>query len=134
MRKLETQKQNEITAAVKAAGVFWAFSDKQFSENKTHSDGEFYSIGAGGYIHETNIEKYKKLNDEIKAIKAKYKALQDKEKYIIYVINNYESHYTGDYTNARATIKDEYPEVSDKEFFEIARKDFEEWEALCEIM
>ena len=40
--------------------IFYAFTDKQFTENKKPKDapdGEFISIGAGAFIHKSNADK-----------------------------------------------------------------------------
>lgn len=42
-------------------GLFWAFDRKQFDENKTNKDApdsEYATIGDGGYIHKSNLEKF----------------------------------------------------------------------------
>lgn len=77
--------------------VFWAFSKEQFKKNKTplSENDKYVSIGAGGFIAKSNVDKLidgmKKINKEFK------KAMKDKKariEYIKYELNNHEAYYT----------------------------------------
>lgn len=90
-------KQKKVNELFTAQGVFWAFSEKQFHENKTPlKEGEKYvSIGAGGYIPKGNVDA---LTSGMKAIDKEFKqAMKDKkarEDHIRYQLNNHEAYYT----------------------------------------
>lgn len=83
-------------------GIFWAFSNDQFDENKTHKDApdnEYISIGAGGYIHKSNIDKYKYfINDIAPKLKADFVSKINIDDLISYELINHECYYTGDYS------------------------------------
>jgi hypothetical protein len=91
------KKQADTNALFTECQVFWAFSQKQFDENKTPLlDGEKYvEIGAGGYMPKSNVDKLiagmKKINNDFK------QAMQDDEArkaHIKYQLNNHEAYYT----------------------------------------
>lgn len=83
------------------AGVFWAFSREQLQEGikKTGitKDNKMVSIGMGGYMPSKNFDKM--MIDLGKINKAKKKELkearEEKEKAILYELNNYECFYAG---------------------------------------
>ena len=67
-QSIKKQEQEQYNQLFRDCGVFWAFSNQQFEENKTPlKEGEKYvSIGAGGYLPKGNVEK---LREGMKAIK-----------------------------------------------------------------
>lgn len=78
-------------------GVFWAFSNEQFTENKTPlEEGDKYvSIGAGGFLPKSNIEKLKQGMKEIDLWeKEQIKGQKRIKEHIIYELNNHECFYT----------------------------------------
>ena len=87
------------TELFEKCGVFFAFSDKQFDENKTPlKEGEKYvSIGGGGYMPKGSI---KAFEEGMKAInsygKQKVKKGNLQETEILYELQNHECFYTGD--------------------------------------
>lgn len=106
IKKLE---QEKITELSKKTGLFWAFNEKQFEESKTplKKGDKYVSINQGGYLPKSNIdefftgleniEKWKKT--EVKKNKA------ESEKTILYELNNYESFYSADITDAWQVLK-----------------------------
>ena len=93
----EVQEKNEVLN--KECGLFWAFSNEQFAENKTPlKEGEKYvSIGHGGYLPKSNVDKLIKGWDDIKIWRTKQiKFLKDAPRAILYEINNHESFISGD--------------------------------------
>ena len=83
--------------------VFWAFSNEQFKEglaklNPPLGEGEkLVDIGAGGFMPKKHFEKFvtcTKRADEVKAKELKG-AREEKEKAILYELNNYECFYAG---------------------------------------
>lgn len=92
-----TKRQEDMNKLFKDLKVFWAFSKKQFEENKTPlADGDKYvDIGAGGFIPKSNfqalIKGMKKIKKEFKEAMKDEKARKD---HILYELNNHEAYYT----------------------------------------
>lgn len=97
---IRKQASEKLTTLMNECGVFFAFSNEQFHENKTPlQEGEKYvSIGAGGYMPKS------KINDYLKGLKAinqwektEIKKIKDgKEQHILYELRNHECFYTCD--------------------------------------
>jgi hypothetical protein len=98
-QNIKKEKQKMTTELFEKCGVFFAFSDKQFDENKTPlKEGEKYvSIGGGGYMPKGSI---KAFEEGMKAInsygKQKVKKSNLQETEILYELQNHECFYTGD--------------------------------------
>lgn len=104
-RTLKKEIEAKHTALFNECSLFWAFSNQQFTENKTPlKEGEKYvSIGHGGYLPKgqldiflngmADIKKWEK--EQKKAMKA-----EEREKCILYELNNYECFYTQDIEDA----------------------------------
>jgi hypothetical protein len=96
---IKKEKQKMVSELFEKCGVFFAFSDKQFEENKTPlKEGEKYvSIGGGGYLPKGKV---KKLEEGMEAIErfgkqtVKKKNLVKAE--ILDELQNHECFYTGD--------------------------------------
>lgn len=108
-------------------GVFWAFSNEQFEENKTHKnapDNEYLSIGLGGYIHKSNKEKldnfYKVIAPKLKKEFTNNININD---LIDYELANHECYYTYDYSNVIGLVQ-YYFDMDSNEVFEIVKKRF----------
>ena len=71
--EIKAEKEKRWDDLITESSIFFAFSDKQFHENKTPlQEGEKYvSIGAGGYIPKSKL---KQFEDGIKTINKWYKA------------------------------------------------------------
>ena len=107
-QEIKKQYQDKLSELFKECGVFFAFSNEQFQENKTPlSDGDKYvSMGHGGYLPKSKVDAYisgmKELN---KWEKAEIKKEKDgKEKHILYELNNHECFYVGDIEDAAAVL------------------------------
>jgi len=98
-QNIKKEKEKMTTELLEKCGVFFAFSDKQFDENKTPlKEGEKYvSIGGGGYMPKGSI---KAFEEGMKAInsygKQKVKKGNLQETEILYELQNHECFYTGD--------------------------------------
>lgn len=94
------QKVHEMNEMLnKECGLFWAFSKEQFKENKTPlKEGEKYvSIGHGGYLPKSNLDKLVEGWDAIKKWRdQQIKFLKDAPSAILYEINNRECFFSGD--------------------------------------
>ena len=89
-------------------GIFWAFSNDQFSEGlnklgitKEEAGAKLYSIGAGGYMLRSVSQAFhamrKRHDAELKALKEDEKELIEA---IVYQLGNHEYCITGDVTDA----------------------------------
>lgn len=123
-KKEYDEKYNE---ELKKAGVFWAFSNEQFEENKTHknaSDNEYLYIGIGGYVHKSNKEKLDKFNSEIAPrLKKEFADSIDINDLIDYELVNHECYLTYDYSEVIYLTKYYFGMKGDKAF-EIVKKRF----------
>lgn len=112
-KEIFTNKYNE---GLTNAGVFFAFSNSQFEENKTHkesTDNEYLSIGCGGYIHKSNIEKYKHLQNVLyKEFEEEYKNNTNIDDVIEYELANHECYWTYDTESAIDVVSSLYSEIS----------------------
>lgn len=106
------KKQEEgVNLLVKECGVFFAFSNQQFDENKTPlQEGEKYvDIGAGGFIPKS------KLGNWLDGLSLIEKVFIDdieknnlRESYILYELNNHEAFYTGSIESTFESLVGEY--------------------------
>jgi hypothetical protein len=108
IQEIKKEGQDKLTELFNECGVFFAFSNEQFQENKTPlKEGEKYvSMGAGGYLPKGNVQTYL---DGHKAItkweKAEIKAAKEgKEQHILYELQNHECFYTGDIEDAMPVL------------------------------
>lgn len=98
IKKIQELKHTELFNKV---GLFWAFSNQQFEENKTPlKEGEKYvSIGAGGYIPKSNIDLFTQGMKDIKNWhREEVNKNKAEEKEIIYELYNHECFYINDCT------------------------------------
>ena len=101
--------ENRMTEILNSHGVFFAFSDKQFHENKTPlADGEKYvSIGAGGYMPKSKAKAFgEALTAHNKWKRKAVRAKVDIQSVIEYELANYETGYTGDPSDAIQALAD----------------------------
>lgn len=124
---LKNEYDKKYQEEFKKTGVFWAFSNEQFEENKTHKDApdsEYLSVGAGGYIHKSNKAKldkfYKVIAPKLKKEFANNININD---FIDYELANYESYVDYDYSQTVYLVSDYYSLSVDKAF-EIVKKRF----------
>lgn len=102
--EIKKQAQDKRTILFNNVGLFFAFSNDQFHENKTPlKEGEKYvSIGAGGYMPKSKVKDYlegSKLINQWE--KTEIKKLKDgKELHILHELRNHECFYTCDIEDA----------------------------------
>lgn len=110
-------------------GVFWAFTNAQFDENKTHKDApdsEYLSVGLGGYIHKSNKDKLDNFNNVIAPkLKKEFTDSIDINDLIDYELANHECYYTYEYSDAAYYVKD-YFDLDIKTILEMVKKRFYE--------
>ena len=77
----------------------------------------------GGYIHKSNL---KKLDNFLKNIAPKLKKefaeKVDREKYILYELDNHECFYTYDISTAFSVLKDFYNDLTEEEVYSVLKK------------
>ncbi len=104
-------RQDKVNKLMPSLGVFWAFSDKQFQENKTPlKDGEKYvSIGMGGYIPKGNADALIKGMKEIaKEFKQAMKDEKARKAHIAYELNNHEAYYSRDISSTLDALGEDF--------------------------
>jgi hypothetical protein len=109
--EIKEEASNKLSVLLKDCKVFFAFSEEQFSENKTElKEGEKYvSIGAGGYMPKSYVKDFIQGQKDIEAWrKSEVKKGKQQEAQILYELNNYECFYTGDIEDAFEVLKDTY--------------------------
>ena len=109
--EIKAEKEKRWNDLITESSIFFAFSDKQFHENKTPlQEGEKYvSIGAGGYIPKSKL---KQFEDGIKSINKWYKAAikenKQRKQNIAYELHNHEAFYTNDLTSTLEALGEDY--------------------------
>jgi len=108
---LKAEKQKKVDSLITNCGMFFAFSNKQFTENKTPlKDGEKYvDIGAGGFIPKFSIPVWEKGIEEIENwFKSEIKRSNLREDLIKNALLNYECFYSGDIEDALQDLSSDY--------------------------
>lgn len=109
---IKTEKEAKQTELFNKVGLFFAFSNQQFEENKTPlKEGDKYvSIGAGGYLPKGNIDTFLNGMEALnKWYKAEVKANKGARRAnIAYELANHEAYYTGDISDTLRTLGKEY--------------------------
>jgi len=101
IHEIRAEREEKMSALFKKHGVFFAFSKKQFEENKTPlREGEKYvTFLGGGYMPEGNAEEFKKeWDDMFKWYGDEITANGLGEAEVLYELRNHECYYTGDPT------------------------------------
>ena len=86
---------------LKKTGIFYAFSNEQFEEYRTHKDiqgKKYFSIGCGAYIHEDDKQKLDNyFNVILPKLKKDFIKKINIDDLIEYELINHECYYTGNY-------------------------------------
>lgn len=121
-KKLKKEFDNKYKEEFDKIGIFWAFGNYQFEENKTHKDApdsQYRSIGYGGYIHESNLPKYRNFyNDFLPKLKREFSKKINIDDLIDEELINHECWYTGDYMEIVPIIQDFFTKLSTTEIIE----------------
>lgn len=121
-RDYKKEYEEQYNKGLNNTGVFWAFSDEQFNENKTHKEAEdkdYISVGMGGYLHKSNKEKFKHFIEvEAKELKKEFTSKININDFIDYELANHECYYTGEYNEVEEIIKAYYEDLTDEEIHE----------------
>jgi hypothetical protein len=127
LQEIKKEKENRYNQISDACGLFWAFSDSQFLENKTPlEEGDKYvSIGAGGYMPKSKVKIWLDGTDEIeKWFKAEIKASKGARRALIaYELANHEAYYTCSISDTLAALPEGYTKKEVwKVYFEESQK------------
>jgi len=130
IQELKKLQQEKLTILLDKYGVFFAFSNEQFLENKIPlKEGEKYvSIGAGGYLPNSNAALFSKEWDELDTwYKSTLKAdKKEAENAILYELNNHECFYTWGYSEVVKIFDGVYTEKQIKSVFNKFAKTYQE--------
>lgn len=109
---LKIQEREAYDKLFADCGVFFAFSDEQFLENKTPlTEGEKYtSIGHGGYMPKSKVNAYIQGSKDIrKGFASKIKESKElRYAHIRYELANHEAQYTGELDDTMEALGPEY--------------------------
>lgn len=67
-KEIKKEYDKRYNEKLNRTGLFWAFGNNQFDENKAHKNApanEYLSVGAGKYIHKSNKEKLDHFFEDI---------------------------------------------------------------------
>lgn len=109
--EIRKEREDRVNELMKRTGVFFAYSNKQFEENRTPlREGEKYvSIGAGGYLPKGNVEAFHAGFEEIdKWYDGEIAGNGLGEAEVMYEINNHECYYTGDFEDVIEMFEGKY--------------------------
>lgn len=124
INEIKDLKEKKVSELIKECSMFFAFSDKQFEENKTPlQEGDKYvsMVGAGAFMPKSKAPEFMKGLDVIdKWYKAEIKANKARKQNIIYELNNHEAFYTGDIEDTLDTLGSDYTR---EEVMEVYRKE-----------
>lgn len=126
---IKKEKEEKVSKLMEEVSMFFAFSNEQFSENKTAlKEGDKYvHIGAGGYLPKSNVDTFLDGMEGInKWYKNEIKGSKLREKNIAYELGNFECYYTGDIQPAVDALGSEYTR---EEIMVVYKKNYKKWEA-----
>ena len=126
IRQAKQEYSNLYNNKIAEIGVFFAFDEKQFNENKTPKnakDNEFISLGAGGYIWKGNLQKLQEYNAHgHQKEKQDFLKRINKKAFILYELLNHEAFYTYELDDTLDTLKDYYTDITEDEISKVFRK------------
>lgn len=120
LQELKKEKENKVSELIKETGMFFAFSNEQFNENKTPlQDGEKYvSLGAGCYLPKSKVNAYLNGSKEIdKWFKSEVKQNKLRKEHIIYELSNHEAWYTMEIEDTLTALGEDFTEDEVKKVF-----------------
>jgi hypothetical protein len=109
--EIKKEQEDKMSVLFKECGVFFAFSNSQFQENKTPlAEGDKYvSIGGGGYCPKSKAKTLLDGFDINEAwYKAEIKANKARKSHILYELDNHEAYYTHDIQSTLDALGEDY--------------------------
>lgn len=126
IRQAKQEYSNLYNNKIAEIGVFFAFDEKQFDENKTPKtakDNEFISLGAGGYIWKDNLQKLQDYNTRgHQKEKQDFLNKIDKDTFILYELLNHEAYYTYELDETLDTMRNYYPNITEEAIAKVFKK------------
>lgn len=128
LEKIKQIEENKVSELIKNCSMFFAFSDEQFTKNKTPlQPGEKYvSAGAGAYLPKGQVDNYlngmKAIRDWRKSIIKDNKLRKEN---ILYELNNHEAFYTGEIEDTLDALGDNYTAKEVWEVYHQNRKKYQ---------
>ena len=109
--ELRAERESRVSELFKRVGLFFAFSNKQFEENKTplREGDKYVATSYGGYLPKGNVEEYRAGMREIDEwYDGEIDAANLGDEEIRYELNNHECYYTGDPTDVVEMFEGRY--------------------------
>ena len=128
-QELKKEKEDRFTALMNECRMFFAFSNEQFTANKTQKepDEKYLSIGAGSYMPKSCYPKWESGSKEInKWYKSTLKSKKLSETDILFELNNHEAFYTGDLSYTFDALEGRYTHEQIREVYNKYRGQFED--------
>jgi len=130
LQEIKKEHSSRLDQLLSECQIFWAFSNEQFMEGKPElKEGDkFVSIGAGGYMPKSLVEKYIAGSKELKkwytaAIKATKGARRAN---IAYELANHEAYYVHSIEDALSALG---PGYTAKEVWKVFNEEFQKQKA-----
>jgi len=123
--EIKAEKEAKFNEIIKSVGMFFAFSNQQFNENKTPlKEGEKYvSLGAGAYMPKGNVDLWVNESKAInKWYKEEVKANKARKANIVYELNNHEAFYTGELEETLEALGEDYTREEVREVYNAERE------------
>lgn len=111
LQTIKKEKEDKVSQLITLSGMFFAFSNEQFAENKTQLDegDKYLSIGMGAYLPKSKINTYLAGMEEITVwYKSQISTNKLRIKEIAYQLANHECYYTGELQPALEALGDGY--------------------------
>lgn len=111
LAQIKKEKAKRVNEVIKSCGMFFAFSGKQFEENKTPlAEGDKYvSLANGAYLPASKLPAYRQAVKEINAwFSQAISAPAMREAHIEYELHNHEAFYTGEIDDTLEALGSEY--------------------------
>lgn len=119
--QLNEEFQEKQSALFKEYGVFFAFSQKQFDEQKQEGV-KYVSTDFGMILPKDKCDAFMEAHQKlVEENQVRYKAEVDMDEYILYELHNHESFYTGRTDDALRAIWTNYPECTQEDVSRVYR-------------
>lgn len=112
IQQLKNEHEDKLSAIFDKLGIFFAFSDWQFDEQKKEGV-EYIGGGYGMVLPKANVDEWVRMFDEhTKQCEKDYADNVPLEEYIKYELANHECYYTSEYSEALEPVQLFYPDCT----------------------